>query len=59
MDSISSFLKGPHRQRKNDERYIGDVKKVLAWYVFRKKIIRLRTKSLHDRQAIVAAYFKK
>ncbi|GFS22373.1 glutathione S-transferase alpha [Elysia marginata] len=31
LDSISSFLKGPHRQRKNDERYVGEVKRVLNW----------------------------
>ncbi|GFO11502.1 glutathione s-transferase alpha [Plakobranchus ocellatus] len=30
LDTISAFLKGPHRQRKNDEKYISDVKIVLA-----------------------------
>ncbi|KAK3726352.1 hypothetical protein RRG08_027082 [Elysia crispata] len=31
LESISRFLKSSHRQRKNDERYVSEVKKVLAW----------------------------
>ncbi|GFO20595.1 glutathione s-transferase-like protein [Plakobranchus ocellatus] len=31
VDTVSAFLKGPHRQRKNDEKYVKDVKTVLAW----------------------------
>ncbi|XP_064596024.1 glutathione S-transferase 3-like [Liolophura sinensis] len=31
LPNISAFLKGPQRKRANDERYVADVKRVLAW----------------------------
>ncbi|RUS74747.1 hypothetical protein EGW08_017498 [Elysia chlorotica] len=31
LDTISGFLKSSHRMRKNDDRYITEVKRVLAW----------------------------
>ncbi|CAG5126737.1 unnamed protein product [Candidula unifasciata] len=31
IKQIAAFLKGPQRKRKNDERYVGDVKHILQW----------------------------
>lgn len=30
-DNMAAYLKGPQRKRKNDERYVRDVKVVLTW----------------------------